>query len=321
MFSVPILTAALLLPPVAAGMERQFETTEKDFGSVPHGSISSFDFVMKNNSDSRVRVSGVRSSCKCAEPEALTSTADPGDDLVVRVKYNATTFTGPRSMSIYVTFSEPVHETVTLRVKGYSRSDVTITPGSIDFGVVSQGNGATKKATIDYTGGDSNWQIEEILPASHVTVTSRELDRQLGRIRYEVTATLGKNAPAGTLSEIVQIRTNDPKSSLVQLHVDGIVKAPLMASPSELDIPKIVVGQKVKRKVLLRGDKPFTIKWVDGDIEGMNVMCTEGQRKVHILQVEFEPKAEGKFDRTLEVMTDLNSENALPYRIVANVEK
>src|SRR5690242_12324180 len=79
-----------------------FDSLSKDFGVVPHGSQSVHRFTFTNRTDKDVQVVGVRSSCHCATPRAVTNVAKPGEKLQIEVMYDATKFLNERSMTITV---------------------------------------------------------------------------------------------------------------------------------------------------------------------------------------------------------------------------
>ena len=59
------------------------------------------------------------------------------------VTMDARRFTGPKTVSIYVTVGPQYVSTATLQVTAHSRADVVFNPGEVNFGVVSAGQTPT----------------------------------------------------------------------------------------------------------------------------------------------------------------------------------
>jgi hypothetical protein len=221
-------------------------------------------------------------------------------------------------MTVFVTFDQPSYETVSLRVRGFSRQDVVFNPSTLDFGVLAPGTSASRSVKIEYA-GSADWRIEEVTPPSGLAVDLKELYRQVGRIGYELTATVPADAPVGVLSQVISLKTNDQQSPIVTVQVSAIIEAPLVASPSSLELGDLKVGEKVAKRVLIRGQHPFTIKSIGGDTDGVQVKATEGSRKLHVLSIEYQADHAGKVEQQLRLRTDMGQEEVLPVRIVANV--
>ena len=300
------------------GVSDLFDSRVKDFGNVPHGSVNVHQFVLTNTTGSVVRVSGLRSSCVCATAKAVNEEAQPGEKLIIEVAYNARKFTGSRSMTVYVTFSSPYYETVLLRVSGYSRQDVVFNPGQIDFGSLSRGDEASKTVKVEYAGG-LNWRVTDVLPSQWVNAKIEELYREDRRVGYQLTVALKPEAPAGTLAQAIQLKTNDPKSPTLLVHASARIEANLVASPSELRFEPLPVGETASKRVLLRGSKPFSITAVGGDTEDVSVLATEGARKVHVVRIDFQPHHTGQTEKQILLHTDMANEKPLSYRILATV--
>lgn len=304
----------LLLP--GAGLVDLFDSTQKDFGSVPRGSVSVHRFVLTNSTAQRIHASGVRSSCVCATPTLVSDDAEPGGTIVVEVAFNTTTFTGPRSMSIYVSFDQPHFETVTLRVNGVSRPDVVFNPGQIDFGVVEpNAAGLTKSVRIEYAGA-LDWRIDSVSWSERFQGTLKELYREPSRVGYELRVELAPSSESGSFTEVLRLKTNDPDTPILHVAAHATVESELSLQPAALAFDKVRRGERSARKVILRGRDPFSVEGIAGDTADLKVRSTEGTRKVHVLSVEISPEKPGIFERTVKIRTDRpdSAEAVLPIR-------
>ena len=71
-------------------------------------------------------------------------------------------FQHDKSSTVTVTFDQPQYAVVTIPVKVYIRTDVVLTPGSINFGAVDHGTGQERKIELTYA-GDPNWSITKVI--------------------------------------------------------------------------------------------------------------------------------------------------------------
>lgn len=304
--------------PVFAGLETLFETTSRDFGMVPHGSVQIHRFVLNNTTDQVIRVSSFASSCKCATPKVDVKSAGPGESLFVDVEYNTRTFTGPRSMTITVTFDRPRYESVSLRVSGYSRQDVVVNPSQIAFGVISKGNGSEGEIKVEYA-GPMDFRIQEVLPAEGIEASVEELYREPRKVGYRLNVKLPKTLAPGEIFTVVQLKTNDPKSPILTVPVTGNIEATLSAAPDKIELGQLKMGQSLTKKIIVKSKQPFTLEKVTGDVEGVLVKSTEGERTAHIIEIEYSPTKVGAIAQEILLKTTLEDEDPLAVHLTGSV--
>jgi hypothetical protein len=125
---------------------------------------------------------------------------------------------------------------------------------------------------------------------------------------YRIKLTLKPNVPAGALSEVVELKTNEAGSrGVLSLAVNGFIQAPLSVHPSDqVRFGPVVVGQKgEERKLQLVSAEPFKIKEVEG--QGDYVFATilpVPASKVQVLTITFAPEKAGPVKKVLTVKTD-----------------
>lgn len=318
MFRAAFVLGLLAASPSQAGFETLFDATSHDFGAVPHGSVQIHRFTLKNTTDSTIHISSFRSSCKCATPLVPEPTAAPGESIYVEVQYNTQTFTGARSMVITVTFDKPRFETVQLRVSGVSRQDVVFNPSQISLGVLSKGQPATGQLKVEYA-GPIQWQITGVASDDGLAVAFEETYREPRRVGYVVKATLPEDLAAGPLFKNIQLKTNDPGMPLLTIPVTGTIESILTAAPDRLQLGQMTMGDVLKKRIILKGKSPFTLEKVTGDVDGVLVRSTEGERTSHIVEIEFSPTKTGKIEQEILFTTTLDKDQPLPVHLSAQV--
>lgn len=318
MFRGAFVLGLLLACPVLAGLETLFDATSHDFGSVPHGAVQIHRFTLTNTTGSTLHVSSFHSSCKCATPVVAEPTAAPGEKLFVDVQYNTQTFTGPRSMVITVTFDQPRYESIQLRVSGVSRQDVVFNPSQISLGILSKGQPANGQVKIEYA-GPADWKVEEVTAADGLEVAFEQVYREPRKVGYLVKVNVPADVPAGPIFKTIQLKTNDAKMPTLSIPVTGTVEALLTAAPDRLQLGPIKMGDKLTKRIVLKGKSPFSLEKITGDVDGVNVKSTEGQKTAHIVEIEYSPTKTGKIEQEILITTTLDKDQPLPVHLTAEV--
>jgi len=313
-------TTATIAAPSQASFSSMFDSLSKDFGVVPHGSQSVHRFTFTNRTDKDVQVTGVRSSCHCATPRAVTNVAKPGEKLQIEVMYDATKFLNERSMTITVDMQSDHWEQVQIRIRGYSRQDVILEPGKVDLGVVKVGKEQTQKLRLEYA-GNLDWRVQGVVSGQWAKASVEEKYRGSGIVKYEVTLTVPANTPRGSLVDAVQLKTNDPSSPVVRIDVVGTLDGGLQAAPGVVKFGEVAAGQPVRQKIFVKGDRPFQIGGAQFDESKLPVSLrsTQGERTVHTVEIEFHPTKPGKYEETLQIRAEPQSE-LVPIKIVAQAK-
>lgn len=315
-----VTTSTSFVSAAPSGFSGSFDALYKDFGTVPHGSQSVHRFTFTNKTDQEVRILGVRSSCHCATPRAVSDVAKPGEKIQIEVIYDAKKFLNERSMTITVDMQSDHFEQVQLQVRGFSRADVILEPGKVDLGVVKKGKEQTQTVRIAYA-GSLDWRIQDVVAGEFAKAMAVEKSRENGKVEYEVTLTVPANTPRGGLVDAVQLKTNDPSSPIVRIDVLGVIDGGLTPSMSTVKFNDVAAGQPAKQKIFIKGDKPFTIASADFDASKLPVFLrsTQGEKTVHTLEIEFNPTTAGKFEDTILIKTAPDGETA-PIKIVAQAK-
>ncbi len=319
-----ILVGTVLLPSLAAAQEQgwgaKFFTggLTQDFGKVSWGQQLSHKFTITNIYNVPFVVESATVSCGCvsvvrptgvipprgtAELEAMMDTrkAPPGQIKSVNVTVRLTSVPQAAGDKLFSSIC-------VLTVSALPEGNVRFNMDRIALGAVAVGKSATGSLQIDHL-QDSNWKITGVSKNNFPVEVKTEAvqPRPGGRVAYRVTATLQNNAPAGEFKYDIQLETSDPAMKHLPLVIDGVVQAPLAASPNLVDLGKVKVGEVVTRAVIIRGPgRPFKITKVEGDGDGVKAKYEEDKAKVnHLLTIEFIPGKEGKLNKTLTIKTDL----------------
>jgi hypothetical protein len=294
--------------------EKLFENkTEHDFGNVAHGTQMLHKFAFKNIYNVPLDVTITRISCGCTTAASSVQKVEPHGTGTIDVNMNARVFTGPRSVHVYVTFSNlqnnpQYYSTADLKITANSRTDIVFNPGEVNFGVVAQGQGATQDITVEYA-GTFDWKVSEIV-ANGLPVEAKldQLRTQRGLVGYKVSVSLKAEAPPGVLKGEMFLKTNDPASPMLPVLVQGNVQAALTVAPPTARV-SARANEARSVSVTVRGNKAFRILSVEGTGQGVAVVNTlpDAPAETHRLTFQLQKAEAGDFKRKLQIKTDLQS--------------
>jgi hypothetical protein len=284
-----------------------FGETKHNFGTVAKGATTEHHFVFKNLYRDDVHISGVRTSCGCTSPIVVNDTVKSLETGEIIAHFNTDRFTGQRGATLSVMIDRPQAAEVQLRVDGMIRTDVVVNPGGVNFGAVSQGSETQQTVTIDYAGGQSDWQVLRLnntnpyIDAKLIVPTANSSRRS-----YQVFVRLKENAPAGYLHDAVTLVTNDPSVPELPVAVEARVTAPLSVSPASLILGPVPSGQKITKQIVVQGKKPFRImSIVCDDTQCFELPVDADAKSWHVLPIAFTGRDTGKRTCTLKIETDL----------------
>ncbi len=273
-----------------------------DFGSVPHGTLLTKKFTITNIYDVPMQIIDIRKSCSCLDALPPTQVLMPHDTAELTLTMNTAKFNGANAQSFFITFGPQFVSTAVIRVQAVSRTDIAITPGEVNFGVVTVGAEPTQTVKVQYQGKQKDWQIVGVYaPTGPITVEAFETKSR----EFQLKVKLNADAPAGALAEPITLKTNDPTTPLLQVRVSGLVQAPVSIAPNAVRFDDLSVGEERSVKVILRATKPFRIQPIAPTADGLSVELFPGSAPVQIVTVNFKPLQRGAQQRIITFDTDL----------------
>ncbi|HUT11845.1 MAG TPA: DUF1573 domain-containing protein [Thermoguttaceae bacterium] len=289
--------------------EKMFETKSHDFGTIARGAKAEYEFVLKNIYVQEVHVASVSVSCGCTTPgikQALLKTYEQG---AILANINSDKFTGPQSSTITVTFDKPAYAKVQLHVKVDIRPDVLVEPEAVQLGEIEQGEGARKTVSVSCT-RRSDWRILEVKSANpHLSGEAVETTRGGSRVAYELRVRLDESSPTGYLRDHLMLVTNDELARQIPVMVEGRVVSAVTVSPASLFLGTVQPGQKVTKRIVVRGKKPFRITSIEADCDcfEFGTPAEDAVASLHLVAVTFiAGENDGKIAKTIRIKTDLD---------------
>ena len=286
------------------------ENRGHDFGTVPSYSDHSHIFEFKNNFDYPVHLTGLRTSCSCTISEILTKTIGPGEIGKIKATFDTKNHYGKKqaTVTISVKRDQPYTEygEVQFQVKGVIRRDVVLSPGTVCFDKALVGKSSKKTVLVRYA-GNPNWKIMSAKSTNpNISIETREVarDLQTQRIDYELTLTLDGEQEIGPFVDQVLISTNDlnQKNRNLAVNIHGKVHSVVKVAPVRLGV--IERGQKIKKNLVIKGERPFGIESVICDDDRVSFEAAPGSKTLHVLKYKLDTTTVGKLSTRIKIMTD-----------------
>jgi hypothetical protein len=275
-----------------------FTAKQHDFGRVALGADAEFRFELINIYESDVRLANVRSSCGCASASLSSTLLKPGETGSVIARLNTSgQYLRNTSAVLTVQLETVVNgsrlmDTVQLFVSGHIRSDIVLTPGSVEFGAVSEGTAVERIVQLEYTGrpGWALTKVERSQPFIHAR--AEEIRRERGDVVYRITATLKDDAPIGYIRDILRFTTNEFPSNRTEpieivLPVHGVVTTSIRAKPSPMLIGILEPGETATKNIVVRSETPFRITNVSASDNRFRFAFSEADSVVQLISVSF----------------------------------
>ena len=316
---------AFVNPQAAVAQEwarKMFATTSHDFGVVPRGAKSEFEFKLTNTYKENVHIASARSSCACTLPKILKADLKTYEEGAIIAELNTQSFVGQRSAVLTVVIDRPFYAEVQLLIKGNIRSDIVIEPGEVRFGNVDVGSSKSADVKVSYQGtSNRDWQITDVRSTNqHLSVKLEPLRDAAGQTTYNMIVKLKETAPPGELNDEIQIVTNERQFNQVTLPVRAAVIPQLTIAPQSIELGSLRPGAKVNQRLVVKAKQPFEINNIDCGDERFHFEVPTGSKAVHIVPLTFEAgETAGAFRRTITVKTNLTDGSTVEVTVTGNI--
>ncbi|MDG2221449.1 MAG: DUF1573 domain-containing protein [Rubripirellula sp.] len=297
-----------------------FPVKKHDFGTVAVSAKTEFEFPIHNPFKTTMHIRSVRTSCGCTTAILQDQSIEPGKTGTLLARFNTGTFRGKRGATLTVVVDRPQFSEVRLRVDGYIRSDMVFDPGAIEFGGIEQAQAVTNVSKVSYA-GRHDWKIVDVrsnLPWLVPQVA--EVGRSRGRVNYEISVTVGDDAPIGFFQDELVVQTNDRGMPTVPLRVNGEVKSPLTISPQAIAIGRVKSGESVRQKIVLICREPFQVESITAEGWDIDFQPSTEAKKTHILFAEFTALDEASGPRKTKVIIEAQGQKSMTAEALLTAE-
>jgi Protein of unknown function (DUF1573) len=309
--------------PAADWTDAVFPQRSHDFGTVARGSKVRHSFKLVNSTTQEIHIASWQTKCGCTDVRVGARDIPPGTQTVIEAVIDTTKFTGYKASGLVLLLDRPTPVSVDLNLTCFIRSDVTLNPGQVDFGVVNRSTKPKLDLVLTYAGGQADWAVTEMKTISdHVVAELREQGRSPGgQVSYVLSATLKPSAPVGFFKDEITLKTNDPSSPSIPVSVSAVVQSNVTISPSVINLGTIKAGQSLQKTVLVRSAQPFKLTEIKPSQADLTVPPVGDQSKaLHTVGLSFKaPTRPGAYNAVVEFETDLKDEPAAKMTVFANI--
>jgi hypothetical protein len=302
-----------------------FPERTHDFGVVARGSVVRYAFPVVNRTDFEVRILDWKTKCGCTNVRVGSKVIPPGTQTTIEATIDTTRFQGNKSSGLTLTLDRPSLIVVDLNVNCFIRTDITMSPGFIDFGVVRPAEKpATSALVLSYAGGRSDWEIADMkTQTARVKAVAKEIGRSAsGRIEWNITATLEPGQPNGYFKDEILIITNEsPPQKIIPISVVANIQSAVSVSPSIINFGSLKPGQSVSKSVRVRSSSPFSIVSLSGSESALEAVEEKKEAATdHTISVTLKaPDTPGPFHAILKVESDVKDEPAAQIKTFATI--
>ena len=213
------LALAAAAPSAWAAPKIQFiSKTTHEFKTVYQGTPVAYGFFFKNTGNQTLVIEKVQADCGCTTARAVPEKIAPGAKGKISVIFDTFHYRGKQHKTVTITTNDPHHEKVTLTLSGTVKVAVDIKPSpSIAMLTVVKSEKKTRTFTVvalEPMKGFKVIKVEKAVPYIHVSAPRPSKKHKGG---FDITVTLGPNAPVGRLGQDIIIHTNhkrQPKAAV-----------------------------------------------------------------------------------------------------------
>ena len=283
-----------------------------DFGSVAHGTKLKHRFKITNIYKVPIQlVDRPVVSCGCVEPVDWSKQLQSKEEGYLDVTMDASRFTGAKSVTMQVKFGNGAsyHSTAIVQLRAFSRGDIVLNPGQIDFGQIAVGQKTTRTVDVSYNGA-GKWEVisgevnDKLIDVKVEAVPGRGI-----KPTYRVTANLKSEVPAGALQEQIVLKTTDAANPFVTINVNAQVLAPFEVSPKVAKFEELAVGQTASKRIIISANKKFRLEPMES--EGITAKVQSNSNTMQIVELQFTAKTPGAFKREITLKTDADEKIAV----------
>lgn len=307
----------------AAGPGDLFPEKVHDFGITPRGPVLVHYFRFTNTTKDTLTLGNPRVSCGCVSASVSQARVAPGETAAVIAHMDTRRINTPnvtKAVTVYVPFTGPTFEEVSLRVQTVNRDDLMMSPDTLAFGTVKAGEGGKVSTKVTFT-SDPDWKVTDAVSSGgFVKAEFKESARAPGMVTYEVTAVLDKACPTGNWISHVDLKTSNKAVEKLRVPVTVVVTPAVTITPDSAAFGNLSMGRPAEKTITVKGVAPFKILEVKGADDQLTVTVGKsGASAEHTIVLAANPKAVGGFTRTVELVTDSKDQPKVVIPVSAQV--
>lgn len=229
-----LIVASLLVPWVALGTPRiVVDEPEFHFGEQANNQRIDHTFVVRNEGDSKLLITNIRSSCGCTVGNVTSREIDPGETSEITASYNLRGRRGRQRSVLTIESNDPDQRQTRLTMSGYALQEMTVRPTTVVFGQVPVGSRSQRQ--VELTGvSDLPFQVErvEIQGDGFDVIDQEEIAPHHHRLSIETVP----DGESGHRRATLVVHTSHPRVPVVQVPLNADWAGALSVAPAAITL-------------------------------------------------------------------------------------
>jgi len=300
-----------------------FPERSHEFRTVARGSKVRHSFPIVNVTNDIIHIKSWKTKCGCTDVRIGAREIPPGTRTVVEAVIDTTNYQGFKPSGLVLSLDRPVAVDIDFTLTCFIQNELTLSPGSVDFGIVNRSAGPQAELNLTYSGPQPDWAISSAFTLSeHVTAKLQEQSRSTGGpVTYHLSVKLNPSVPVGFFKDEISLKTNDPKIPNIPVSVAAVVQSNVTVSPTVINLGAVKPGDSIQKTFVVRSSQPFKILSVEPSRPEIVASSPPDQSKpLHALNFTFKaPSTPGPFNAIIEIQSDLKDEPATKLSTFATV--
>ena len=222
-FSTSAFTAGILALALATGLAAGAEAPAPkavcpepvyDFGALDNAETVEHDYVIRNEGQLSLQITGVKASCGCTAVRSSQDIIAPGQEGFIHATFSLQGRVGDQLKTITVTCNDPQSPTLLLQLRGTAVQALRAVPSSVFFGRV--GAGSVRSRTFDIVSSKGRFAVLDARTDTPMLQLA-ELEENPDPAVRSYRVSLADDLPEGSLqgSVILRIEADEAPKTLV----------------------------------------------------------------------------------------------------------
>lgn len=208
---------------------------EPEFNFGPQQNNQSIDhtFVIRNEGDSTLEITNIRSSCGCTVGNVTSRSVAPGETSSITASYNLRGRQGRQRSTLTIETNDPNQRVLRLTMMGEAIRELQVRPQNVIFGQLMAGQNAERE--VEIIGMAS--QPFDIHDAA-ITAAGMEIERidELTPYHYRIGLSATMEGRPGHQQGSIQLQTSHPSFPLLTIPVSAELVGALAVAPEAITL-------------------------------------------------------------------------------------
>ena len=241
-----------------------------DLGTKESGPKYDGSFLVKNSGTEVLKITKVKAGCGCTTPKFAPVDLQPGEATLVDFSFDSKGRKGPQSKPLTIYSNDPRAPSTSVSFKINLTSLVALSPSSVQFGDLSQGEVVSKFVTLK-NNSEHPLEVTKIEAANNRVTYGHSLHQDGKSVVVEIKPS--RWLPQGRISETLTVNWKaGEKTGNERVTLFGVVQGPYIVTPDKLVLTEST--SPVDRQIYVRPGTAKNFKVIDSQWDGSDAAIT-----------------------------------------------